>query len=141
MSYIRQLPENTVGRDFVVGDLHGEIGQLRTALHSVNFDDRIDRVFSVGDLVDRGADSLGSLRLLNAPWFYAVQGNHERMMCEHLLGGVNGFCWELDDGRWSQYVEDANEMSALAEIARALPFVIQVGSGPWRFQVVHAEIL
>ena len=140
MPHIRHLPENIHGRDFVIGDLHGEIGQLSRELQRVDFDERKDRLFSVGDLIDRGEDSLGAFRLLKEPWFHAVQGNHERMMCEYLFGGTNDFGWALEEGLWYQSVEDTNEALALARIAQSLPFLIVVGECVNRFQVVHAEM-
>src|SRR3546814_1363745 len=74
----RHLPANTAGRDFIVGDLHGCLDLLQVELARIAFDPTRDRLFSVGDLTDRGPDSMGCLRLLREPWFYAVHGNHER---------------------------------------------------------------
>ena len=45
----------------------------------IGFDKTKDRMFSVGDLPDRGIDSYGTLQLLNESWFYPVLGNHEQM--------------------------------------------------------------
>lgn len=41
-----------------------------------------DRLFSVGDLVDRGEHAIDALALLDFPWFFAVKGNHEEVMCD-----------------------------------------------------------
>lgn len=77
---ILTLPANTQGTDYVVGDLHGCFQLLQDALDKVFFDPACDRLFSVGDLVDRGPDSLKCLQLLAEPWFHAVMGNHEAML-------------------------------------------------------------
>ena len=66
---VRRLLENTRGRDFVVGDLHGCLPDLKALLTTVSFNPDKDRLIAVGDLVDRGPESLGVLRLLGAPWF------------------------------------------------------------------------
>lgn len=79
------LPVNTQGTDYVMGDLHGCYSLLQAALDTVNFDPARDRLFSVGDLVDRGPDSLKCLQLLKQPWFYAVLGNHERMLMDFFV--------------------------------------------------------
>lgn len=79
------LPVNTQGTDYVLGDLHGCYSLLQEALDQVNFDPARDRVFSVGDLVDRGPDSLKCLQLLKQPWFYAVLGNHELMLMDFFV--------------------------------------------------------
>lgn len=88
---------NTTGRDFIVGDLHGCVEHLRVLLRHVEFDESKDRLFSVGDLVDRGPDSPGSLELLRQPhagscglrqvqpWFYPVMGNHDAMLLAVLM--------------------------------------------------------
>lgn len=72
-------PANTLGRDFVVGDLHGCVDVLRALLHDVRFDPARDRLFSVGDLVDRGPASEAALELLDRPWCHVVRGNHEEV--------------------------------------------------------------
>lgn len=56
---------NTQGRDFIVGDMHGCRAMIDTLLAHVGFDGSRDRLFSVGDLVDRGPDSEGCLDLLH----------------------------------------------------------------------------
>lgn len=78
------LAANAAGRDFVVGDLHGHRDLLEQELQRIGFDTTRDRLFSVGDLVDRGPDSLATLVLLDEPWFHAVLGNHELMLLNHL---------------------------------------------------------
>ena len=50
------IERNRRGRDFVVGDIHGHFETMRHALAELKIDER-DRVFSLGDLVDRGPDS------------------------------------------------------------------------------------
>lgn len=73
----QHLPTNKIGRDFVMGDLHGCMHMLKIFLTFINFDKSKDRLFSVGDLVDRGNHSVDCLDLLKEPWFFATLGNHE----------------------------------------------------------------
>src|SRR5258706_5182448 len=75
-----RLPRNAAGRDLVVGDLHGHRSLLEHELDKLAFDPGRDRVLSVGDLIDRGPQSLGTLSLIDEPWFHAVLGNHELML-------------------------------------------------------------
>lgn len=51
---LRCIPTNHAGRDFVVVDLHGCLDQLEALLKAIGFDPARDRLFSVGNLVDRG---------------------------------------------------------------------------------------
>lgn len=76
---------NAHGRDYIVGDLHGCTNMLLALLDHVQFDPAADRVFSVGDLVDRGPDSEGCLALLEHPWFHAVLGNHDAMLLAWII--------------------------------------------------------
>ena len=74
---IQKFKENWHGRDFVLGDLHGCLELLQIEMIKVGFNEETDRIFSVGDLVDRGPDSLKCLELVFEPWFHSVLGNHE----------------------------------------------------------------
>ena len=64
---------------WVVGDLHGCRRELDLLLEQHKFDPQQDLLISVGDIIDRGPDSLGCLALLQEPWFRCVRGNHEEM--------------------------------------------------------------
>jgi len=73
---------------YVVGDIQGCFESFQCLLKRVAFDPDRDRLWSVGDLVNRGPDNLATLR-----WFYehrdAVQvvlGNHDL----HLLASRAG---------------------------------------------------
>ena len=79
-----RLPGNEAGRDFVVGDLHGHRELLERQLEQMGFNTHFDRLFSVGDLIDRGPHSLATLALIEEPWFHAVLGNHELRLLHHL---------------------------------------------------------
>ncbi len=78
------LPANSAGRDLIVGDLHGHRALFELELERIAFDPSRDRVLSVGDLIDRGPDSLETLALIDEPWFHAVLGNHELMLLNYL---------------------------------------------------------
>lgn len=78
------LPANPKGRAFILSDLHGCLDLLEEKLSDVAFDPNTDRLINVGDLSNRGPDSLGCLRLIRQPWFYAVRGNHEQMLLDYL---------------------------------------------------------
>lgn len=97
---LKTLPPNIEGRDFVIGDLHGSGDCLIQLLDGIKFDTSVDRLISVGDLVDRGGDSLQCLQLLTEPWFHAVMGNHEQLMLEAFRGGRLGQYWFQNGGFW-----------------------------------------
>ena len=51
---IQHFTINKIGKDYVVGDIHGMFKALYKNLESMNFNFKTDRLFSVGDLCDRG---------------------------------------------------------------------------------------
>ncbi|MBK3780314.1 hypothetical protein G3A43_08590 [Paraburkholderia aspalathi] len=132
------------GRDFAVGDLHGTFGLLALALSHVQFDPSVDRLFSVGDLVDRGPCSAAALEYLEQPWFFAARGNHEEMLLHCYAGGVcnermlaenvakHGLAW------WLETSEDEKQriLKAFAE----LPLAMEVETPHGRVGLVHADV-
>ena len=77
-------PANRGGRDFVAGDIHGHFGTVEQALDALAFDPSQDRLFSVGDLVDRGPRSADALEWVRAGRIHAVRGNHELLLVNTL---------------------------------------------------------
>ena len=66
----QHFASNTYGHDYVVGDVHGDYERLTDLLALIKFDKTVDRLFSVGDLIDRGPASASCLELLNEAWFF-----------------------------------------------------------------------
>ncbi len=136
---LQRLPANLYGRDFVVGDLHGERAWLLRELDALQFDTGRDRLFSVGDLIDRGSNSLGCLQLLDEPWFHAVLGNHEAMMIAARHSDNARFDWLRHGGEWAEMLGSRMRDQWVDRLER-LPHVLVVGEGPARFHLVHAEL-
>ena len=62
---------------WVVGDVHGCAVALELLLEAIRFDPASDELWSVGDLVNTGPDSVGVLRLWRATGGRGVLGNHD----------------------------------------------------------------
>jgi serine/threonine protein phosphatase 1 len=134
----KHFPANTAGRDFVVGDLHGCILLLEDTLDYLNFDETKDRLFSVGDLGDRGPDSPACMELMFQPWFHAVRSNHGDLMSAWVDGEPMGvYNWMPNGGQWATEIDPAL-LEKYAEADKALPYLITV-EGPRKFHVIHAE--
>jgi serine/threonine protein phosphatase 1 len=135
---VQHHASNLAGRDFVVGDLHGCVDALRFLLRETGFDAARDRLFSVGDLIDRGDQCEEALGLLERPWFYAVLGNHEDTMCAVADGRLPRYRWYGIGGAWAEALPEGALVRHAARL-RQLPVARVVGEGAARFNVLHAE--
>ena len=134
----RRFARNPAGRDFVVGDVHGMFPALGELLALTRFDEERDRLFSVGDLIDRGPRSREALDWLAKPWLHAVRGNHEQLLLDsddpatrNLWIRHNGGAWWLDCG--------PAERAAFREACAELPIAIEIAASRGRVGVVHAD--
>ncbi|MCV9878627.1 metallophosphoesterase [Brenneria izbisi] len=125
---------------FVVGDIHGCYQLLLDALNARKFDRQTDLLISVGDLIDRGPDSLACLALLDKPWFTAVCGNHEQMAREALNEG-NRWLWARNGGSWYTGLSDVDKRLAADLIAQTanLPLIIDVNIASRNYVIAHAD--
>jgi serine/threonine protein phosphatase 1 len=136
---VLKLEKNTNGRDFVCGDIHGCFDKVVTAMAENNLDTSKDRLFCVGDLIDRGPKSELALEYLEKTWFYPVLGNHEHLF---FMGNV-----ESDDsenflrnhvrngGGWA-YKQTAEFRKKLVHAIDKMPLIIQVGDT----LILHASL-
>ncbi|CAG8863541.1 Serine/threonine-protein phosphatase 2 [Pseudomonas fluorescens] len=139
MSRIERFTANSRGRDLAVGDIHGHFQRLERCLGQIAFDARRDRLFSVGDLVDRGPDSIRALEWLAQPWFHAVQGNHESLAVNHVMGGrLDPELYRAAGGGW--FLDLApSEQRRFAERFAAMPIALEVETGDGLIGLLHAD--
>jgi len=132
--------KNQLGRDFVVGDIHGMFSYLESLLESIDFNPEVDRVFSVGDLIDRGPESYRVLEFLDKPWFHAIKGNHEMMLIEARHKKTNYRSWiKNNGGEWWEDIEHNTQTEIRKRLSQlSVAFEITTNSG--KVGVVHADI-
>jgi serine/threonine protein phosphatase 1 len=136
---VERFTRNSVGRDWAVGDIHGHFSRLRAALEGVGFDPERDRLFSVGDLMDRGPECREAPRWLAQPWFHAVQGNHEDYAVRYVRTGlVDAENWRLNGGGWF-FEMSAEDQRLHAETYARMPLVIEVQTEAGVVGIVHAD--
>ena len=134
--WLRKLPFNEKGRDFVVGDIHGCLDELIALLAHAKFNPKRDRLLSVGDIIDRGPKSEDALSLLEKPWFIAVRGNHEQMLLDHWTAPHENPAYDPD---WLRNIHQ-DSISYYKTLINQLPYVLKIGEGTDSFYLMHAEL-
>jgi serine/threonine protein phosphatase 1 len=138
------LNTNEVGTDYVVGDIHGCFTKLQAGLERIGFDRDKDRLLCVGDLVDRGPDSLSVVRLLDEKWMFSVRGNHEQMLLDaNKWPSWHGGDFTANGGEWFYNLSIAGQ-DEVAWRLDGLPLTIFTNvlttNGQENVMVVHARI-
>lgn len=131
----RHFPKNEVGTDYAVGDIHGRFPLLEDALAVMGFDKSKDRLFGVGDLVDRGPYSERFSDYLDFPWFFSVRGNHEQMLLER-----QSFLERLRHGAgWWEALPEQEKIELRLVIGQ-MPVMISVDVEGGRVGIVHGDM-
>ena len=120
---------------YAIGDVQGCYESLMRLLEEIDFDERRDRLWFVGDLVNRGPASLATLRFVKdlGDRAVAVLGNHDL----HLLALAHGHR-ALKSSDTVQDILKAPDRDALLDWLRRRPLVhIDVSAG---FAMAHAGI-
>ncbi|TDF81207.1 metallophosphoesterase [Pseudomonas sp. H9] len=137
---VKYFSVNKLGRDFVVGDIHGCFDIFDLLLERVSFNYCYDRVFSVGDLIDRGPHSERVTDWLNKPWFHAVRGNHEQMAIDCIGGSGDIPRHTRNGGAWLYDMPKLAQLKIYSALSR-LPVMIEIElSGARKIGIVHAEV-
>jgi len=120
--------KKVLGRLIIVGDVHGCPDQLRNLVDELRYTREIDTLIIAGDLINKGPDSLGAVKLAMELGAYALLGNHDIT--------VLNFVDKIDSGEISasnrKYAKDQAMIVArsLTEDAvqylRRLPHVIKI---------------
>lgn len=131
---VKRFGINKEGRDIGVGDIHGHFSYLQRELNRIKFDPTKDRLFGVGDLVDRGPENKLAAEWLLYDWFNTVRGNHD----DHVARYDTTESWLGKAGKWFDAFTD-EEKELFAEPFRQLPIVIEVETKYGIVGLVHAE--
>lgn len=138
MSLVKRFGRNELGRDFIVGDIHGCFTRLQAHLDRIGFDVASDRLFSVGDLVDRGPESDLAVEWVAKPWFHAVRGNHEDMAIRWPNGNMDAYNYARNGGAWN--ISNPPDMQREISVAFGeLPIAMEIETDAGLLGIVHAE--
>lgn len=141
-----QAPQNLLGRDFVVGDIHGCYYLLDKALRDISFNPETDRLFCLGDLVDRGPYSEAVADMLKEPWFYSVLGNHEQFCIDALNDIVDEdilnnliLTHQANGGEWFYFLTEERKKE-LVDMFLQLPIMIELEINGKKIGLAHGNI-
>lgn len=125
----------SVGRTVFIGDVHGCAAELSELLDALAFC-QTDRLVFVGDLIARGPDSAGVLKIFRETGAIGVLGNHEERLLEVRQArnaGKRGPRLGPAHYRLSHQLED-DDWALLAALPRHLDFPEH------HVRVVHAGV-
>ncbi len=134
----QRFPGNQRGRDFAVGDIHGCFSELYRGLEQVGFNPVADRLFGVGDLIDRGKESELFVELLDRPWFHCVRGNHCQMLIDSNDAGWMAD-WRGNGGGWAMAYTKP-EICKWRDAMDTLPVALEVETRGGTVGFIHAGL-
>lgn len=134
----KHFPQNFEGNDYIVGDIHGMYSLLMESLKLVNFNTETDRLFSVGDVIDRGPENTECVDLYYTPWFHTVRGNHEQMMIDAEYHKLDRGMWLYNGGSWGENYKGDLE-GVCQDLEYRLPYLITIDTPTGITGIVHAE--
>lgn len=120
----------------MVGDVHGCFRTLERALTELQFDPARDRLFGVGDLVNRGPHSIEAVDWLERRFTAVTLGNHDRAALNWFEAKLGGSHARDDD--WKDTLDPRDYprwRTALSQMPVAL--TVETPYGP--VGVIHAE--
>lgn len=120
---------------YAIGDLQGCYSELQALLDKLNFDENKDRLWFVGDLVNRGPESLACLEFVKSLGDVAstVLGNHDL----HLLAVANEVRKPHRKDTLDEILNAENGTELLSWV-RSLPLLIN--DTELNFTMVHAGL-
>ncbi len=127
MSKVQTFAANILGTDYICGDIHGMFELLEGTLEKLRFDPSKDRLFALGDLIDRGPQSSEVIDYLEKPWFHSIMGNHEQLACVSLTSKdtasfgnwiINGGDWifDVEQSKWPLFYQAFMKMPLIIEL-------------------------
>lgn len=108
---------------WIISDIHGNLNQLLTLINNIKKEDPDPTLCFVGDLIDRGNDSIAVIDFVKNGNHFCVKGNHEEAMAREDMKDM----WLYNDG-YHTYKEYKNNPLIFADHKKwidSLPTVIE----------------
>lgn len=127
-------------RRIVIGDVHGQYNGLMTLLEAIAPNTE-DRVYFLGDLIDRGPHSAQVVKFVQENSYDCILGNHEQMLLESFADGeiqhaiLQGWLYSGGQATLSSYPNGRISLDDL-DWMETLPIYLDLGD----IWLVHAGI-
>ena len=85
---------------YVTSDAHGHVRALDEALSKISLTSD-DTLYVLGDMIDRGPDPVGVIKLVRSlPNAHVLKGNHEQIMLDAIIGQdpLDAETWDINGG-------------------------------------------
>jgi len=132
---------------YACSDIHGQYGLYRDMLSDLDLKEA-DRLYILGDMIDRGPQSLEIVKdVMSRPNVICLLGNHERMVHDHYRGKDRSIdCWLLDCNggivtKRAFMALPGDEQEAILDYIDAMPLQIAVTAGETEFLLSHSAYI
>jgi serine/threonine protein phosphatase 1 len=133
---------------YCVSDIHGCYDEFMALLEKINFTGE-DTLYILGDVIDRGPESIKCLKyIMAASNIHMLMGNHEQMMIDALMSD-----YQRDDSLMVHWLKNGGretltefcklsegEQLAIMEYISNLPYMAEVKIGEQNYVLVHAGL-
>lgn len=131
-----------MSRTIIIGDVHGCIDELRMLVRKTRYEQGVDRLVFLGDLLDRGPDPVGCVQAAMTLGAEMVMGNHEEKALRWRAHEATRLATGKPNPMKAPPPERAAEWAALSEVElawlRACPVTLPLGHN---WVAVHAGLL
>ncbi|WP_417503071.1 metallophosphoesterase [Marinobacter sp.] len=136
----RFISHNPIGTDWLCGDMHGHYDALQRALHEVGFRPEQDRLFLLGDVIDRGPKSKELLNwVLATDYVQSVMGNHELMFVASSFNFRYQEKHRAIGGEWVDHIDFSEYRKLTTRCIQQLPLAITLACENGSIGLVHAQ--
>ncbi len=133
---------------YVMGDVHGDYLHLKQMLERIRFNPEKDHIYFLGDVVDRGPESVKTLNLVRemvtAGSATLLMGNHEYFIMLYIEGSISEKNWIQYGGKeMKEYIDTLpkEERNKLYDFIGKLPLFLELETGIYgKTILVHAGI-
>ncbi|MDD3807858.1 MAG: metallophosphoesterase [Candidatus Marinimicrobia bacterium] len=129
-------------RHLILGDIHGQYNALIRVLKKADYDPKVDILYCVGDLTDRGPDSAKVVEFCINHGVLSIRGNHDMWFLDYLRYGYAPMIW-LSQGGYKTLIsfqQEAISRDLVLTYYKKMPYYREISEGGLSIAIVHGGI-